>query len=66
MQQNPDDKGMPGIHHVTAIATDPPRFTLDERVEASGQSLRLPPWLESRRGEIQQALPRIELPRVAV
>ena len=39
------------------IATDPPGFTLDETVEELGHALRLPPWLESRRAEIEGILP---------
>jgi len=44
------------------IATDPPGFTLDEPVEALGESLKLPAWLESRRTHLERALPAIELP----
>jgi glyoxalase family protein len=39
------------------IATDPPGFTIDETVEHLGSQLKLPPWLESARAEIEQALP---------
>jgi len=39
------------------IATDPPGFTIDEPVEHLGSQLKLPPWLESARSEIEQALP---------
>jgi len=39
------------------IATDPPGFTIDEPVEHLGSQLKLPPWLESARAEIEQALP---------
>jgi glyoxalase family protein len=45
------------------IATDPPGFTLDEPTETLGEHLKLPPWLEPSRGRIEEALPRIELPR---
>src|SRR5437588_7644871 len=31
------------------IATDPPGFTFDEKVEELGRHLRLPPWVESSR-----------------
>lgn len=41
------------------LATDPPGFGLDEPAESLGQSLRLPPWLESHRREIEQWLPKI-------
>jgi glyoxalase family protein len=44
------------------IATDPPGFTLDETAEELGSSLRLPPWLESSRAEIENILPPIHLP----
>jgi glyoxalase family protein len=39
------------------IATDPPGFTIDETVEHLGSQLKLPPWLEPARAEIEQALP---------
>jgi glyoxalase family protein len=39
------------------IATDPPGFAYDEDIEALGSGLRLPPWLEPRRSEIEQQLP---------
>jgi glyoxalase family protein len=41
------------------IATDGPGFTVDEDVEHLGERLVLPPWLEERREEIEQALPRL-------
>ena len=42
------------------VATDAPGFTYDEPVEALGQALKLPPWLEARRDQIEQRLPRLE------
>ena len=45
------------------IATDPPGFTLDETAEELGSSLRVPPWLESSRSEIEKILPPIKMPR---
>jgi catechol 2,3-dioxygenase-like lactoylglutathione lyase family enzyme len=39
------------------IATDQPGFTVDEPLESLGQSLKLPPEYESRRAEIEAALP---------
>ncbi|HEY0513350.1 MAG TPA: ring-cleaving dioxygenase [Thermoanaerobaculia bacterium] len=42
------------------IATDPPGFTRDETVETLGSSLKLPPWLEPSRPQIEAALPPIE------
>ena len=44
------------------IATDPPGFAVDEDSDHLGESLKLPPWLEPRREEIEQALPPIQLP----
>jgi glyoxalase family protein len=44
------------------IATDPPGFTLDEKVEELGTHLCLPPWMESARSQIEQILPRIQVP----
>ena len=38
------------------IATDPPGFTWDETVEMLGSGLKLPPWLEQHRSEIERAL----------
>jgi glyoxalase family protein len=45
------------------IATDPPGFAIDEPPEALGESLRLPPSLESRRALIERVLPPLERPR---
>ncbi len=44
------------------IATEPPGFTLDEGVEELGTYLRLPPWMESARSQIEQILPPIQVP----
>src|SRR5215475_11401908 len=44
------------------IATDPPGFTVDEKLEELGTQLRLPPWLESARAQIEEILPRIQVP----
>jgi catechol 2,3-dioxygenase-like lactoylglutathione lyase family enzyme len=45
------------------IATDPPGFTLDEDLNQLGESLRLPPWLESARSQIEAVLPPVVLPQ---
>ncbi len=42
------------------IATDPPGFTADEDADSLGQELKLPSWLESRRKEIEEALPELD------
>jgi len=44
------------------IATDPPGFTFDEPREGLGQGLKLPPWLEPQRSQIEEILPRLRLP----
>jgi glyoxalase family protein len=44
------------------IATEPPGFTLDEPIEELGSKLRLPPWMEAARSQIEQVLPPITLP----
>jgi len=46
------------------IATDPPGFATDESVERLGTSLKLPPWLEKARPQLEKVLPRIELPKI--
>jgi glyoxalase family protein len=38
------------------IATDGPGFLIDEPANRLGAELRLPTWLEGRRGELEQAL----------
>lgn len=47
------------------IATNPPGFTWDEPVAQLGSSLKLPPWLEPQRGQIERVLPAIERPIAA-
>ncbi|HEX9017212.1 MAG TPA: ring-cleaving dioxygenase [Chloroflexota bacterium] len=48
------------------IATDPPGFAVDEPVDALGTSLKLPPWLEASRPQIERRLPPLTaLRRVA-
>jgi glyoxalase family protein len=44
------------------IATEPPGFMLDETIEELGTGLRLPPWLESARSQIEKILPPIRVP----
>jgi glyoxalase family protein len=45
-----------GFQH---LATDGPGFSVDESPEHLGERLVLPPWLESHRATIEQALPSI-------
>ena len=42
------------------IATEDPGFTLDEPKASLGTALKLPPWYEERRAEIERALPPLE------
>lgn len=44
------------------IATDPPGFSVDEPVAELGTHLKLPPWLEPERVQVEAALPRIRYP----
>jgi glyoxalase family protein len=44
------------------IATDPPGFTVDEPLMRLGRALKLPPWLEPSRTEIEHALPTLRVP----
>ncbi len=44
------------------IATDPPGFAIDEPVEDLANSVKLPPWYESRRAEFERGLKPVRLP----
>jgi glyoxalase family protein len=44
------------------IATDQPGFTVDEPLLELGQHLKLPPWLEPNREQIQATLPSLRVP----
>ena len=48
------------------IATDPPGFTRDESLAELGTHLKLPPWLEPRRAEIESALPELRTTRTTL
>jgi glyoxalase family protein len=43
------------------LATDPPGFAIDESPNTLGEALKLPPWLERYRSQIEQALPHIQM-----
>ena len=47
------------------IATDPPGFATDETPDKLGTHLKLPPWLEPQRPQIELALPPLRLPEYA-
>jgi glyoxalase family protein len=42
------------------VATIAPGFTVDEPADRLGRALKLPPWEEPHRGEIEAALPRLD------
>jgi glyoxalase family protein len=44
------------------LATDGPGFAVDEDAAHLGESLVLPPWLESQRGRIESVLPPLQMP----
>src|SRR5262244_2161917 len=43
------------------IATDDPGFTVDEPLASLGHALKLPRFLEPRRGELETKLPPLEV-----
>jgi glyoxalase family protein len=43
------------------IATDPPGFAVDEPAAELGTKLMLPSWLESKREELEETLPPVEV-----
>ena len=47
------------------IATPSPGFTVDEPVESLGEKLALPPFLESRRAQIEAGIRPLDNPRTA-
>jgi glyoxalase family protein len=47
------------------LATEGPGFAIDERHAHLGETLVLPPFLESRRAHIERVLPPLTLPVVA-
>lgn len=48
--------------HIVELATAGPGFTVDEPVAQLGQSLKLPPWLERNRAEIEGILRPLATP----
>jgi glyoxalase family protein len=44
------------------IATNPPGFAVDEKVEELGTHLTLPKWLEPMRKDLERVLPQVRLP----
>jgi glyoxalase family protein len=44
------------------LATDSPGFTADESIADLGSHLKLPPWVERARSDIEAALPPIHVP----
>ncbi len=48
--------------HIVELATLGPGFLVDESVEELGQQLKLPPWLEKQRAEIEAGLKPVDVP----
>ena len=46
--------------HIVELATTGPGFLVDEPAETTGDTLRLPPWLESHRDDISERLTGLE------
>ncbi|HET6502494.1 MAG TPA: ring-cleaving dioxygenase [Amycolatopsis sp.] len=44
------------------VATDQPGFAIDEPLLELGRALKLPPWLEPDREQIEHMLPKLDLP----
>ena len=51
-------------HILYEVETDTPGFGWDEPADELGTHLKLPPWLERDRAEIERSLPRVQLPGV--
>jgi glyoxalase family protein len=50
-------------HVLFEIATDLPGFTVDEPLQSLGRALKLPPFLEVCRAEIESGLPELDWPQ---
>jgi glyoxalase family protein len=48
--------------HIVELATQGPGFAVDEEVSALGTGLKLPPWLERYRAEIESSLTPLNTP----
>jgi glyoxalase family protein len=48
--------------HIVELATLGPGFMVDEEAASLGTSLKLPPWLESQRSEIEAVLKPLKIP----
>lgn len=46
------------------IATDPPGFLIDQKLQELGQKLVLPKWLEPRRQYLEKTLPSINISNI--
>ena len=53
-------------HVLFEIATDPPGMLIDEAPGSLGSALKLPPWLESERTQIEKLLVPLHLPGEAI
>jgi glyoxalase family protein len=48
------------------IATVPPGFAIDEKLEELGNRLMLPPWLEPDRKSLEKLLPKVNIPSLPI
>jgi len=48
--------------HIVELATLGPGFAIDEEVASLGTRLRLPPWLEPNRSDIEAVLQPLHMP----
>jgi glyoxalase family protein len=48
--------------HIVEIATAGPGFLVDEPVATLGTTLKLPPWYEQYRAEIEKAIKPVTVP----
>jgi glyoxalase family protein len=49
--------------HLVELATAGPGFAIDEPVTDLGRDLKLPPWLEGKRGVIERELHPVTAPQ---
>jgi len=49
---------------IVEFATDSPGFAVDEPADSLGSTIKLPPWLEPKRSQIESTLPPLTLPAV--
>ena len=53
---------IPGVFQYSAGVAAQPGFAIDEPLLELGRALKLPPWLEPDREQIERMLPKLDLP----